>query len=51
MCPFILSLVIVGAVESEPGWISIEYLQQGRVEEVVVQEGMYVDCLARGFAT
>ena len=44
MCEFLLSILIVGAVESEPGWFKIEYLQQEQVEEIYIPEHEYVKC-------
>ena len=52
MCELFLSVFIVGAVESTPGWMTIDYirksnlsgLERPNVEQVVVPTDDYLDC-------
>jgi rRNA maturation protein Rpf1 len=48
MCPWILSLVIVGAVEAEPGWMTIQHSlpnQPTVIETIHVPTDQYLECL------
>ena len=45
MCSFLLSLVIVGGVEVAPDKYMIEYIEDGRVEWVVVPTDKSMWCL------
>ena len=44
LCSFILSLVIVGAYESRPGIMHVEYLENETVEEIYVYTEDYLKC-------
>ena len=49
MCSFLFSILIVGAMESTPGWMSIDYVQRDavggeQVETMVMPTDMYLDC-------
>ena len=44
MCDFLLSIAIAGVVQSEAGWVSIEYLNQSQVEEIFIPADEYLKC-------
>ena len=44
LCSLILSLVIVGAVESRPGIMHVEYLENETLEEIYVYTEDYLNC-------
>jgi len=51
MCPWLLSLVIVGAFETEPGWMTVQHLipnesiaQPRVVETIHVPTNQYLEC-------
>ena len=45
LCAFLLSLTIVGAYETRPGIMYLQYLQDGEIEEIYVYEDNYIQCL------
>jgi hypothetical protein len=51
MCTWILSLVIVGAFEAEPGWMTVQHLlpkesllEPNVVETIYVPTDQYLEC-------
>ena len=51
MCPWLLSLVIVAAVESEPGWMTVQHMlpknaltQPNVIETIFVPTNQYLEC-------
>ena len=48
ICSFILSLVIVGAYETRPGIMYIEYLDNNTVKDAVLYTEDYLSCWENG---
>ena len=48
ICSFILSLVIVGAYETRPGIMYIEYLENNTVKDAVIYTEEYLKCWENG---
>ena len=44
LCSFLLSAAIVGAYETRPGIMYVEYLENEQVEEVYVYTDSYLTC-------
>ena len=44
LCSFILSLLIVGATETRPGIMRVQYLENNLVEEIYVYTEDYLSC-------
>ena len=45
MCEIMASWVIVGAVESSPGWITIDYLnRRDEADFIVIPKEIYSEC-------
>ena len=45
ICTFLLSLTIVGSVETAPGVMYVQYLEHPYIEEIYVYEEEYSGCL------
>ena len=45
MCEFLASLIIVGAVEIEPEWMMVQYMEDNRIEEVFFPTAVYQECI------
>ena len=48
LCSFILSLLIVGATETRPGIMRVQYLEGNLVEEIYVYTEDYLSCWENG---
>jgi hypothetical protein len=48
ICSFILSLVIVGAYETRPGIMYVEFLENDTVQELYVYTDDYLSCWDNG---
>ena len=44
MCEYLLTLAIVGAVETSPDWIELDLLQESQIETIYVPTAVYTDC-------
>ena len=44
MCEILLSLVIVGAVETAPGWMAVDHLYQEDITTIYVPTSTYQHC-------
>ena len=45
MCEFLLSVFIVGAMETSPGWMTIDYIRDGHtVETLSTPTAVYLEC-------
>ena len=44
LCAFLLSLTIVGAYETRPGVMYLQYLDNGEIEEIYIYEDNYTQC-------
>jgi hypothetical protein len=44
LCSLILSFAIVGATETRPGIMRVEYLENETVEEIYVYKEDYINC-------
>ena len=44
LCSFILSALIVGATETRPGIMHVQYLENNNVEEIYVYTEDYLNC-------
>ena len=46
MCGILMSLTIVGAVETSPGWMSVDHLYQDDISTIYVPTATYQSCYA-----
>ena len=47
LCNLLASWTVIGAVESEPGWITIDYFNQAqKVDYIVIEKPTYLQCIS-----